>query len=145
VYRGSVGNPMAGTNKIQKSTMNINRVLLVGNLTSDPEIVEAGKARVVNTSLASHQYYENEHDERQQITTYVDLKIWGPSAENFAKFARRGQEIFVEGSLRQDRWEDDQGKKRSKLYVNVSTWQFAQRRSDDPASKSPANGSVKKR
>jgi single-strand DNA-binding protein len=97
--------------------MNINRVLLVGNLTADPEIVEAGKTKVVNASLASHQYFENATEERQEVTTYVDLKVWGPSAENFAKFARRGREIFVEGSLRQDRWEDDQGKKRSKLYV----------------------------
>ncbi len=125
--------------------MNINRVLLVGNLTADPEIAEAGKTRVVNASLASHQYYEGATDERQQVTTYVDLKIWGLSAENFAKFARRGQEIFVEGSLRQDRWEDDQGKKRSKLYVNVSSWQFAQRKSDDPPAKAPASATTKPR
>ena len=125
--------------------MNINRVLLVGNLTADPEIAEAGKTRVVNASLASHQYYEGATDERQQVTTYVDLKIWGLSAENFAKFARRGQEIFVEGSLRQDRWEDDQGKKRSKLYVNVSSWQFAQRKSDDSPAKAPASVTTKPR
>ena len=124
--------------------MNINRVLLVGNLTADPEIAEAGKTKVVNASLASHQYFENATEERQEVTTYVDLKVWGPSAENFAKFARRGREIFVEGSLRQDRWEDDQGKKRSKLYVNVLTWQFAQRKNDDASTKAPPNGTAKK-
>jgi single-strand DNA-binding protein len=125
--------------------MNINRVLLAGNLTADPEIVEAGKTRVVNASLANHQYYDNGTEEKQQLTNYIDLKLWGNSAENFAKLARRGQEIFVEGSLRQDRWEDDQGKKRSKVFVNVSSWQFAQRKSDEPASKAPANGLAKKR
>jgi single-strand DNA-binding protein len=124
--------------------MNINRVLLNGNLTADPEIVETGKTRVVNASLASHQSFENGNEERQEVTTYVDLKIWGTSADNFAKFARRGREIFVEGSLRQDRWEDEQGKKRSKLYVNVLSWQFAQRKNDDPASKAPVNGTIKK-
>ena len=124
--------------------MNINRVLLVGNLTADPEIAEAGKTKVVNASLASHQYFENATEERQEVTTYVDLKVWGPSAENFAKFARRGREIFVEGSLRQDRWEDDQGKKRSKLYVNVLTWQFAQPKNDDASTKAPPNGAAKK-
>jgi single-strand DNA-binding protein len=123
--------------------MNINRVLLNGNLTADPEIVEVGKSRVVNATLANHQSYENVSEERQEITTYVDIKIWGPSADNFAKFARRGREIFVEGSLRQDRWEDEQGKKRSRLYVIVSSWQFAQRKNDDLPAKAPANGPVK--
>lgn len=121
--------------------MTLNRVLLAGNLTADPELVEAGKTKVVNASVASNEYYENGTEEKQQLTTYVDLKVWGNSAENFAKFARRGREIIVEGSLRQDRWEDDQGKKRSKLYVNVLSWQFAQRKSDD----SPASVTTKKR
>jgi single-strand DNA-binding protein len=124
--------------------MNINRVLLVGNLTADPQVVEAGKTKVVNVSVASHQYYENATEETQEVTTYVDLKIWGPSAENFAKFARRGREILVEGSLRQDRWEDDQGKKRSKLYVNVLSWQFVQRKNDEASTKGPENGANKK-
>jgi single-strand DNA-binding protein len=125
--------------------MNINRVLLIGNLTVDPELFEAGKTKIVNASLATHQFYENGQQERQQVTTFVDLKIWGASAENFAKLARRGQEILVEGSLRQDRWEDDQGNKRSKLYVNVLSWQFAQRKNDEPAVKAPGNGVATKR
>jgi len=125
--------------------MNINRVLLIGNLTVDPELFEAGKSKIVNASIAAHQFYENGQEERQQVTTFVDLKIWGASAENFAKLARRGQEILVEGSLRQDRWEDDQGNKRSKLYVNVLTWQFAQRKNDESGAKTPGNGIAKKR
>jgi single-strand DNA-binding protein len=126
-----------------KNIMNINRVLLNGNLTADPEIAEAGRSRVVHATLASHQSYENTNEERQEVTTFVDIKIWGPSADNFAKFARRGREFFVEGSLRQDRWEDEQGKKRSKLYVHVLSWQFAQRKNDDPPSQPPANGTAK--
>jgi single-strand DNA-binding protein len=107
--------------------MTINRVLLIGNLTGDPELIEAGKSKIVNATLANHQSFEN----GQETTTFVEIKIWGSSAENFAKFARRGQEILVEGSLRQDRWEDDKGNKRSKLYLNVVTWQFAQRRNEE--------------
>jgi single-strand DNA-binding protein len=125
--------------------MNINRVLLTGNLTIHPELIDAGKSRVVNASLANHQFIENGQEERQDVTTFVEIKIWGASAENFAKHARRGQEILVEGSLRQDRWEDDKGNKRSKLYVNVLSWQFAQRKNEDVAAKDPGNGLVKKR
>ena len=125
--------------------MNINRVLLIGNLTGDPELFETGKTKIVNASLANHQFYENGQEERQEVTTFVELKIWGASAENFAKLARRGQEIFVEGSLRQDRWEDDKGNKRSKLYVNVLTWQFVQRKNDESAAKPSGMSLAKKR
>jgi single-strand DNA-binding protein len=125
--------------------MNINRVLLIGNLTGDPELFETGKTKIVNASLANHQFYENGQEERQEVTTFVELKIWGASAENFAKLARRGQEIFVEGSLRQDRWEDDKGNKRSKLYVNVLSWQFAQRKNDESAAKPAGTSLAKKR
>jgi single-strand DNA-binding protein len=125
--------------------MNINRVLLIGNLTIDPELFDAGKTKIANAALATHQFFENGQEERQQVTTFIDLKIWGASAENFAKFARRGQEILVEGSLRQDRWEDDQGNKRSKLYVNVLSWQFAQRKNDEPKAKVAVDGGARKR
>ena len=125
--------------------MNLNRVLLIGNLTGDPELFETGKTKIVNASLATHQFYENGQEEKQQLTTFVDLKVWGMAAENFAKLVRRGQEVFVEGTLRQDRWEDEKGKKRSKLYVNVSNWQIAQRKNDGSAAKAPANGLAKKR
>src|ERR1700677_2677051 len=125
--------------------MTINRVLLIGNLTGDPERIEAGKSKIVNASLANHQFFENGQEERQEVTTFVEIKIWGASAENFAKFARRGQEILVEGSLRQDRWEDDQGNKRTKLYLNVMSWQFAQRKNEESGAKAPGNGFAKKR
>jgi single-strand DNA-binding protein len=125
--------------------MTINRVLLIGNLTIDPELIEAGKTKIVNASLANHQFFENGQEERQEVTTFIEIKIWGSSAENFAKFARRGQEILVEGSLRQDRWEDDQGNKRTKLYLNVMSWQFAQRKNEESGAKAPGNGIAKKR
>ena len=113
--------------------MNINRILLSGNLTADPELVQAGKSKVVNVRLANNQFYTDGGEERQQITTFVDLKVWGTAAENFSKYARQGQEIFIEGELRQDRWEDDRGNKRSKMFVRVHSWQFTQRRNEEPA------------
>ena len=97
-------------------------------------MIEVGKSKVVNGSLANNEFYVDDSNERQQITTYLDIKIWGAPAENFAKLAKQGQEFFVEGMLRQDRWEDDQGNKRSKTYVRVSNWQFTQRKSEGHAS-----------
>ena len=123
--------------------MNINRILFTGNLTSDPELVDAGKTKMVNAALAGNEFYYDQEEERQQVTTFVDLKILGAAAENFTRLARRGQEIFVEGSLRQDRWEDEEGRKRSRLHVNVLSWQFTQRKAEE--SKTPANRLTRKR
>ena len=114
--------------------MIINRIFFTGNLTADPQLIEVGKSKVVNGSLANNEYYTDESNERQQITTFLDIKIWGAPAENFAKLAKQGQEFFVEGTVRQDRWEDDQGNKRSKTDIRVLNWQFTQRKTDSPSS-----------
>src|SRR5262252_3193954 len=130
------------TNKIE--VMMINRIFFTGNLTADPELIEVGKSKVVNGALANNEFYTDDSNERQQITTYLDIKIWGAPAENFAKLAKQGQEFFVEGTIRQDRWEDDQGNKRSKTYIRVSNWQFTQRKSDaSPSASQRPNGRVR--
>jgi len=57
--------------------MIINRIFFTGNLTADPELIEVGKTKVVNGSLANNEFYIDDSNERQQITTYLDIKIWG--------------------------------------------------------------------
>jgi single-strand DNA-binding protein len=84
-------------------------------------------------------YNTPEEGERQQITTFIDVKVWGPSAENLAKLARKGQEILIDGSIRQDTWEDkESGQKRSKLYVRADGWQFTQRKATAQEAPAPA-------
>ena len=62
------------------------------------------------------------------------MRVWGASGENFAKLAQKGQEILIDGSIRQDSWEDkESGQKRSKLYVRADSWQFTQRKPSVPA------------
>jgi single-strand DNA-binding protein len=113
--------------------MILNDVKIIGNLVNDPEVRSTPKGTpVANCSLGINETYRVD-DEKRQITTFVDVQVWGPSAENFGKLVRKGQEIFVEGPLRQDQWEDKQtGQNRSKLYVKAERWQFTQyRRQDD--------------
>jgi single-strand DNA-binding protein len=126
--------------------MNLNKAIFAGNLTADPELVRIPKGTaVVNATLAVNEFYAGEDGERQQITTFIDIKIWGPSAENFAKLAKQGQEILIDGSIRQDTWEDQQtGQKRSKLYVRVDAWQFTQRKAAAPEAPAPAPSSEAK-
>ena len=120
--------------------MNLNKALFVGNLTADPELIHTPKGTpVVNASLAVNEFYTAEDGERQQITTFIDIKVWGASAENFAKLAKKGQELLIDGSIRQDTWEDkESGQKRSKLYVRADGWQFTQRKATAPEAPEPA-------
>jgi single-strand DNA-binding protein len=109
--------------------MILNDVKIIGNLVSEPELRSTPSGtQVANLSVGINETYRVD-DEQRQITTFVEVQVWGPSAQNFANLVRKGQEIFIEGSLRQDRWEDKQtGQNRSKLYVKAERWQFTQYR-----------------
>ena len=81
---------------------------------------------MANVSLGVNETYTVD-DEKRKVTTFVDVQVWGANAENLAKLVRKGQEIFVEGALRQDVWDDkDTGKNRSKLFLKADSWQFTQ-------------------
>jgi single-strand DNA-binding protein len=107
--------------------MNLNDVKIVGNLVKDPEIHHTPKGTpVANISLGVNESYSID-DEKRKTTTFVDIQVWGTSAETLAKLVRKGQEIFVDGALRQDVWEDrETGKSRSRLFVKADSWQFTQ-------------------
>jgi single-strand DNA-binding protein len=81
---------------------------------------------VANASLGVNESYSVD-DQKKNVTTFVDVQLWGAAAENFAKFVEKGQQIFVEGALRQDTWQDkDTKQNRSKLFVKANSWQFVQ-------------------
>ena len=108
--------------------MNINDVNIVGNLVKEPEVRYTPKGTpVANISLGINEVVPLVDDLKKKVTTFVDVQVWGPSAENLAKLVRKGQEIFVKGALRQDVWDDKEtGKNRSKLFVKADSWQFTQ-------------------
>ncbi len=105
---------------------NFNRVLLMGNLTRDPELkyLQSGQA-VVNIGLAVNRKYRNKStQEMVEETTFVDVEGWGQQAETFSKYMTKGRPVFIEGRLRLDSWEGKDGQKRSKLRVVMETFQF---------------------
>jgi single-strand DNA-binding protein len=108
--------------------MNINDVNIVGNLVKEPEVRYTPKGTpVANISLGINEVVPVVDDLKKKVTTFVDVQVWGSSAENLAKLVRKGQEIFVKGALRQDVWDDKEtGKNRSKLFVKADSWQFTQ-------------------
>jgi single-strand DNA-binding protein len=103
-----------------------NKVILMGNLTRDPEtrFTQGGMA-VVNFSLAVNERYQGSDGQWQDRATYVDVTMFGKRGEAFAKFHTKGKAAFIEGKLRLDTWEDKNGGgKRSKLYVVGDNWEF---------------------
>jgi single-strand DNA-binding protein len=138
---------------------NLNRVMLIGRLTRDPETRRTqGGSAVVNFGLAVNRVYRRkDSDEKVEETTFVDVEAWDRTGETFARYTRKGSLVYVEGRLKMDQWEKD-GKKFSKLRVVLENFQFldskgggegggsgggggdyARRRAPAPAA-APANG-----
>ncbi|MFV1959920.1 MAG: single-stranded DNA-binding protein, partial [Planctomycetota bacterium] len=104
---------------------NLNKVLLIGRLTRDPETrtLTSGSA-VVSFGLAVNRTYtRRDSGERVEETCFVDIEAWGRTGETIARYMRRGRQIFIEGRLKFDSWERD-GQRRSKLSVVAETFQF---------------------
>lgn len=97
-----------------------NRVTLIGNLTRDPELrYTPNNTAVVDYGLAVNRNYQDSSGEWQEETTFVDITVWGRQAENCSQYLSKGSRVFVDGRLRLDRWETDEGDRRSKHGVTA--------------------------
>ena len=100
---------------------NLNRVLLIGNLTRDPEIRYTPKGTAVaDIALAVNRVFTGEDGEKREEVTYVDVVVWSRLAEIAEQYLKKGRPVFIEGRLQLDSWDDKQtGQKRSRLRVGV--------------------------
>ena len=113
--------------------MNYNKTLLAGNLTRDPEIKFTAKgSAIANFTIAHNRKWRTEAGEDKEEVSFIDCVVFGKTAENVAKFFKKGSAIFVEGRLKQESWDDKAtGQKRSKLVVIVESFQFVGGKRDD--------------
>ncbi len=102
-----------------------NRVVLMGNLTRDPELrtIPSG-SHVADLGLATNERYRNKEGETVETTCFVDVVAWGRQAETCAQYLAKGAPVLVEGRLQLDRWENSEGQKRSKLRVKADRVRF---------------------
>jgi single-strand DNA-binding protein len=102
------------------------KVILMGNLTRDPELRYTPKGTAIaKVGLAVNRVWTNEAGEKKEEVTFVDVDIFGRTAENVGQYMRKGRPILVEGRLKLDQWDDKQtGQKRSRLGVIAETVQF---------------------
>ncbi|MFC7338134.1 single-stranded DNA-binding protein [Haloferula chungangensis] len=105
---------------------NLNKVLLMGNLTKDPELRYTPKGTAVgDLSMAVNRRVSDGNGNWSDETTFVDITVWGNTAENAQKYLSKGRGVFVEGRLQLDTWEDKtSGQKRSKLKIVAEVLQF---------------------
>lgn len=108
--------------------MNYNKVLLIGNLTRDPELryLNSGTA-VCDMGLAVNRRFKRQDGESGEETCFVDLVVWGRQGENCNQYLKKGSGVFVEGRLSFETWETQDGQKRSKHKVVAERVQFMPR------------------
>lgn len=104
----------------------INTVLLMGNLTRDPELrYTSSGAAVCNVGLAMNSRFTTAQGEVREEVCFVDIEVWGKQAESLQRYKRKGETVFVEGRLKLDSWQDrDTNQKRSRLSVRADRIQF---------------------
>src|SRR6478752_523993 len=104
----------------------LNKVLLIGNFTRDPELrYLPSNTAVVSFSLAVNEKYKDKDGNLVERADFIDCEAFAKTAENIGKFFAKGRPIFIEGRLRLDQWEDKaSGQKRSKLKVIAENFQF---------------------
>jgi single-strand DNA-binding protein len=120
---------------------NLNRVLLIGNLTRDPEVRYTPKGTAVTEiGLAVNRVYSGEDGEKKEETTFVDVTLWARQAEIAGQYLKKGRPVFIEGRLQLDTWDDKQtGQKRSRLRVVAESLQMLGSRQEGDVSSAPSS------
>ncbi|MGF1452877.1 MAG: single-stranded DNA-binding protein [Opitutales bacterium] len=109
-----------------------NKVILMGNLTRDPETRQTPGGMVIcKLGLAVSRKYSTQQGEQREETTFVDVDCFGKQAEVISKYMSKGRPILIEGRLRLDQWETQSGEKRNKMVVVCENFQFVGGRGDN--------------
>ena len=102
-----------------------NKVLIMGNLTRDPELKQTpNNQSVAQIGIAMNRKFKDRDGNMREEVTFVDCEAWGRTAEVMAQYLSKGKPVFVEGRLKLDQWQDKEGNNRSKLKVVIESFQF---------------------
>ena len=118
---------------------NLNKVMLMGNLTRDPELRHTpSNVPVCNFGIATNHTWNDANGQEQNEVTFVDVAAWGKRGEVINQYLSKGDPIFIEGRLKLEQWTDDSGNKRSKISVVADRFEFIKQRGDNNGQQ-PAN------
>jgi single-strand DNA-binding protein len=108
-----------------------NKIILIGNLTKDPELRYTPQGTPVATLRLAVNYRYKQSDEAKQETMFIDNVVFGKQAESCSKYLNKGSSVLVEGRLQERRWESN-GQQRSKFEVIAQSVRFLSRRGSSP-------------
>ena len=116
-----------------------NKVILIGNLTRDPEVKSLPKGTAVcNISMAVNRRWKNDAGEEKEEVYFADCKAFGRQAETIGQYVKKGHPLMVEGRLTREEWDDKKtGEKKSATRIMIETFQFLKGR-DEGAAPAPA-------
>lgn len=104
---------------------NYNFVCLMGNLTKDPDLkYTASGTPVCNITLAINSFFKDKQGEKKENAIFVPITVWGKQAETSAEYLKKGRGVLIDGRLNQEKWEDKDGTKRSRITVTASQVRF---------------------
>lgn len=108
--------------------MYLNKVMLIGNLTRDPELksIPSG-VKVVSVGLATNRSWKKEDGSRQESTEFHNAVAFGKPAELIAQYCRKGSSLYIEGRLQTRSWDGSDGQKRYRTEIVIENFQFGQR------------------
>jgi single-strand DNA-binding protein len=116
----------------------VNQVILLGNLTRDPELRQTPSGQsVASFSLALNRSYKDQAGEWQEATDFIDVVAWGPLGERVSQYLSKGRRVLVQGRLQSRSWEQE-GVKRSKVEVLANDVTFLDGRGEGDGGDSPA-------
>ena len=121
--------------------LQLNRVMLAGNLTRDPQVrFLANEKSVAEFGLAINRRFKDANGQPKEETTFVDVETWGRTAELVGQYLTKGRGCFIEGRLKLDSWDDkESGQKRSKLRVVADNVQFTESKDPGERQEHPAD------
>lgn len=111
----------------------LNQVVLVGRLTSDPEIKEVGESKVLNITIANQRSYKNKDGEYE--ADFINCTLWNSVAEHTAEYVKKGDLVGITGRLQCESYEDKEGNKRYTTKVNVEKVSFLSSKKSEEVSK----------
>jgi len=120
---------------------NYNKVILMGNLTRDPQLrYTPSQMAVCDLGVAVNRQWTSQDGQKREEVCFVNCTAWGRQAETIQKYLSKGRPIFIEGRLTYSQWDGPDGKKRSKLEVTVERFQFLGGRKDAADAGGPGGG-----
>jgi len=120
--------------------MSVNKVILVGNLGKDPELLKTPSGiSLCKFSIATTERFKNRQSEAQEKTEWHNIIAWGGLAETCGKWLHKGKQVYIEGKLQTSNYEDNDGNKRYRSEIVASSMQMLGRVADTNSSNAPAS------